>query len=401
MMLRGALVAVAIIAASPLYAQVDDTVIIGGDTLVYRYTPIDQTTPTTQWQGRESGRSVLDYLTFGDDDINPGASVTIMGAPSYSVERGWGLAIAGDMHYRTRQMTEADTPSSLRLRLAASLTGYYAAELLGHNMLGGNKHTITYSLETRSEPTYTWGIDYATASGNVRGEYTAKRYAAYLAYCYRPVRHVAIGAHVDFIHTAAVRPSDTATQLIGNEVMALSTVGVGVDAAYDTRRAEEYVMRGVYIAGSYTLRPRALASNISTLHSISLTFDYYQPLWRGATAAIDLYGEYHSAATPWLLRAEAGGDYRLRGYYEGRYMGNRLLTTQLELRQHIWQGLVIAAWGGGGIVLAPEESFAWRRVLPTYGVGVRWSLGGLSAIRVDVAFGRDSRAIIFGMSEAF
>ena len=402
MSLRGALVAfVAIIATSPLYAQVEDKKILDGDTLVYRYVPMGRTTPTPKRGGVESGRSVLDYLTFGDKDLNPGASVTIMGVPSYSEERGWGLAVAGDMRYRTRRMTTHDTPSSLRLRLAASLTGYYAAELDGCNMLGGDKHLINYNIATRSEPTYTWGTQYASASSGVRGRYVEKRHSAYVSYGYRPVPQVVVGAHADFIHTSAVRLSDVATQLLDGEATSLISVGVGVDASYDTRQAVDYVMRGLYIAGSYTLRPQALAANISTLHSLTLTLDYYQPLWRGATVALDIYGEYHSKATPWLLRAQMGGDCRMRGYYEGRYTGNRLLSAQLELRQHIWQGLGVAAWGGGGVALASEENFAWRKVLPTYGVGIRWSLGGLSAIRVDVAFGRDSNAVIFGVSEAF
>ena len=392
---------VATIATSPLYAQIENAAIIDGDTLVYRYVPMDRTTPTTQRGGAESGRSILDYLTFGDRDLNPGASVSLIGLPSYSEERGWGLAVAGDMRYRTPQMTTHDTPSSLRLRLAASLTGYYAAELDGFNMLGGDKHLISYNLHTRSEPTYTWGVEYVSASSGMRGRYVEKQHSAYLSYGYRPVPQVVVGAHADFIYVSAVRMSDMAAQLLDGETTSLMSVGVGVDASYDTRQTADYVMRGLYIAGSYTLRPQALAANISTLHSLVLTFDYYQPLWRGATVALDIYGEYHSKATPYLLRAELGGDYRMRGYYDGRYTGNRLLSAQLELRQHIWQGLGIAAWGGGGIALAPEESFAWRRVLPTYGVGFRWSLGGLSAIRVDVAFGRASNAVIFGVSEAF
>ncbi len=402
MILRGALVAlVAIIASSPLYAQVEDSIILGGDTLVYRYVPMDRTAHTSKRGGVESDRSILDYLTFGDRDLNPGASFTIMGAPSYSVERGWGLALAGDMRYRTARIADHNTPSSLCLRLAASLTGFYAVELDGRNMLGGDRHVISYGAHACSEPTYTWGTKYASASGNLRGAYLSKRHEAYMSYGYRVTRQLMVGAHVDAIHLAATRLSDEASQLIGAELLSLASVGVGVDLSLDTRQAKDYTMRGLYIAGSYTLRPRVLASNISTLHALRLTFDYYQPLWRGATAAVDIYGEYHSAATPWLLRGEMGGDSRMRGYYKGRYRGNRLLTAQLELRQHIWRGLGVAAWGGGGVALAPSERFAWRKVLPTYGAGLRWSLGGLSAIRLDVAFGRGCHAIILGVSEAF
>lgn len=91
----------------------------------------------------------------------------------------------------------------------------------------------------------------------------------------------------------------------------------------------------------------------------------------------------------------------MRGYYPGRYNGNTFITGQLELRQLIWQSLVIAAWGGVGSVFSPEDNFDTSKILPNYGAGIRWHLNTDTAIRFDVGFGRGCYNFILGLNEAF
>jgi hypothetical protein len=91
----------------------------------------------------------------------------------------------------------------------------------------------------------------------------------------------------------------------------------------------------------------------------------------------------------------------MRGYYPGQYNGNSLITTQLEVRQHIWEGLVGVLWGGAGVVWSEHDSVAWRKVLPNYGAGIRWYLSLSTAIRIDVGFGRGCYNFVVGMNESF
>lgn len=385
---------------SPTYAQVDQTMLVDGDTLTYRYVPADQTHAEVQSLGVVSGRSILDYLTFGDSDLSPGASFTVMGAPFYAQERGWGLALAGKMRYRTRCMTVSDTPSSLRLKLSASLTAYYSAELDGRNWLGGNRHRVSYGALFASEPTYVWGLDYASASGNRLGSYTSRNIVVEGAYAYHVEQGLMVGVHAEYRGFGAHNLSAHATEVLGGEVHEVSMLGFGVDVEYDTRRVEGMTTRGLHLVGRYTLR-NYLFDDIPMGHNVVLRLDYYQPLWRGATLLFDICGEYNSPDTPWMLSATFGGNSLMRGYYLGRYIGDNLLAAQVELEQHIWQGLGVAAWGGAGTIFSVDDGFAWRKVLPTYGVGLRWGVGGGTSLYIDVAFGKGSHAIIAGFSEVF
>ena len=91
----------------------------------------------------------------------------------------------------------------------------------------------------------------------------------------------------------------------------------------------------------------------------------------------------------------------MRGYYAGRFNGNNLITTQLELRQHIWYRIGCVLWGGVGTTFSEDDRFAWRKVLPNYGIGLRWALRERSNIRLDFGFGRDSFGVVVGINEAF
>ena len=57
--------------------------------------------------------------------------------------------------------------------------------------------------------------------------------------------------------------------------------------------------------------------------------------------------------------------------------------------------------GGGGVAFSADDRFAWRKVLPTYGLGLRWSLHEGSNLRIDAGFGRKSYALILGINESF
>jgi hypothetical protein len=82
-------------------------------------------------------------------------------------------------------------------------------------------------------------------------------------------------------------------------------------------------------------------------------------------------------------------------------MGCGVADAQVELRQRVWEGLVLAGWGGLGVVLSDNMSALRSEVLPNYGVGLRWYLNPTSVMRVDYGFGRGCKALVVGYSGMF
>ena len=59
------------------------------------------------------------------------------------------------------------------------------------------------------------------------------------------------------------------------------------------------------------------------------------------------------------------------------------------------------AWGGAGVTFPRFDALQRSDVLPTWGVGLRFEFKHRVNLRVDYGFGRDTRGIVFQMSEAF
>ena len=396
-MVRGLVMTIAaLLGVATLSAQSYDQVVINRDTVTYRYTPIDQTSQAQAGVER-FGLRLNDLITYAEDDPRS-AKFSVVGGPAYSESTGWRLSAVAMLYYRT---PFAPSPHSIRLGASASHKGCYAVALDGVNHFGSG-HTLLYGGSFSRDRYYLYGLDYATSLGAQRGLYTMRNYEAYVRYNYHITSNITVGLRADYVNKYLVSADAFVEELVADYAPQFSGLSLGVGVRFSTCRTQDInLTRGVVVAVEYGASPAGLNSTKGVLHTVEALLDYYQPLWRGGLLALDLYGEYHSMNTPWMCRAMLGGDNRMRGYYYGRYNGNSLITAQLELRQRVWEGLVVAGWGGGGMAFSEYDAAALGRVLPTYGAGLRWYFNPSSLVRIDYGFGRGCSALIIGYAEAF
>lgn len=366
--------------------------------LSYTYTPFD---PNSANRRGNASQRVLDYLLGTAPANDKKVRFSFIGGPGYSTETSFRLGVLGQMAYRIKGNNLSAQPSTASLSASVSITGFYRISLTGNNFFRNGKHRLSYCTEFRSLPTRFWGLSYDASLHNPAGRYTSKRYLISARYSYALTRNTYIGAYADYRYLNAIKPDANALAALGDSRTCASSAGIGINLTYDSRNITTNATKGIYASVEAILRPE-FANNLgSNLWQLSATFDYYQPLWKGGTLALDLYGEFHSSETPWLLRSELGDDNRMRGYYPGRFNGNNLLTAQAELRQHIWKRLGGAVWGGAGTAFSVGDEFKWTKVLPTYGIGLRWELNQHSHLRFDAGFGRKSYAFVLAFNEAF
>ena len=178
--------------------------------------------------------------------------------------------------------------------------------------------------------------------------------------------------------------------------------GIGASVQYDTRDFILNPKRGIYFLVREVVYPKWLGSSDKTVFSTTITFDAYRKVWNGGILAFDFYGCYNGDDVPWTLREELGsGASRMRGYYAGRYIDNNQISTQLELRQHIYQRVGYVAWVGGGTVFPSFDKMQLKNVLTNYGLGLRIEFKHNVNIRVDYGFGKDTGGFVFQFAEAF
>lgn len=89
--------------------------------------------------------------------------------------------------------------------------------------------------------------------------------------------------------------------------------------------------KGIFIKAEAKWYPEWLGNTRRTFGRFTLTFNFYQRLWKGAVLAYDLYADGTAGTPSWHMYAKMGGMERMRGYYEGRYRDKRLIETQFEL----------------------------------------------------------------------
>lgn len=394
-MVRSLLIATALLLSTlSLRAESVERATLDQDTIRYRYTPIDQTPKIVEF-----GLRLYDYLHLLPDE-DKRANIAVVALPAYSISTGLRLVAVGDIEYRsTLDKSQID---NLRILASASLTGYYDVIIDGYNHFKSKRHSLYYNAAAIVEPSRIYGLDYTSSSTNNPGLYTNQTINTMVGYGWQTSEWLRLTTELDYRWERASKLNLRASEIVHDKGAKYSGLGITLSAQFSTLKATEtYSKHGLHARISVTLRPSFLSNYKYNLWQLSTTLGYYQPLWRGALLAAELYAEHQPHYTPWILRLNIGSWQHMRGYYPSRYNGNTLMGGQVELRQHIWQGIVAAIWGGFGTVTSINDPLAWHKILPDYGAGIRYYTTPTSALHIDFGFGRQSYNILVGLDQRF
>ncbi len=388
-----------------------------GDTIRYKYTPLTHSSASVEGASVVQADSVkrprskfvqrfLDFTTqeAADRTFDKPIDFSIVPAPSYSSKTSLSLNLVATGVYRVNRRDSITSPSNISLYGTVSIIGYYYVGILGNTFFRHDRHRLDYDIGFRSMPTDFWGFGYRAATTNPQSEYINKNAFGEVKYLYEIFPNFNIGAMLDFEYTKAKRIK--APEYFGVQRHSYTAVGQGVIVEYDSRDVITNPTRGLYVGANFLVRPKTLCNAGHTLWRARGTINFYQRLWRDAVLALDLHGEFNSRHTPWTLYALLGSNYRMRGYYEGRFSDLNMVTFQAELRQRVWRRLGVVVWGGAGNVFHSFDTFAWQQTLPNYGVGIRWELKkGINA-RIDYGFGGVVKGhlingLVMSINEAF
>ena len=400
-----------------------------GDTLRYRYTPLPGTVvsdpaayaDTAAVRRRNIFRRIIDYYAAANVDHTYDKRIDfnfILG-PSYSQEMSFTIGALASGLYRLDRRDSITPPSNLSIFGTAGVKGFWAIGVSGNNLFRGQRSRINYETSFRSMPAYYWGRGYDMAMDDYNGRpYTEKRFAFTGNYLHRVFENAYIGVAVDAIYSNG-KQKETFTfddpetgepvttgflQTLAEEGESAKNAAVGIGAVleYDSRDFIPNPHKGIYIGIKELVRPGFLNNHHVTMLQTIASFNAYKRIWRDCILAYDLSGDFNSENTPWCMIARMGGSKRMRGYYQGRFTDYCMITTQLELRQRIWQRIGCVVWAGAGNVFPNFREYRWEHTLPNYGVGLRWEFKRRVNIRIDYGFGKGkNNNILFNIDEAF
>ena len=397
-MVRRIVVLILVLSGSLLTGRAQEsTRVADGDTLHYTYTPLPQEAP----RKKPFLRRVVDYFgeSTTDKTFEKKIDFTFAGGLSYSKNTSFGIGLLAAGLFRLDRTDSITAPSDISIFANVSVSGFYALGVTGNTIFSHNKRRLNYTVMFASAPRSFWGIGYDAGRHNPESTYSEKRYLVEGRYLHEFLPHTYVGGLVSFEHTRGLKFTEPA--YLRGEKMKYTATGIGAILEYDSRDFIPNPFRGLYVSFQETLFPKGLGNCGKTLWRTTFTADTYQRVWKDGILAADLYAVFNTDGTPWPMLARLGGSQRMRGYYQGRYTDNDMITLQIELRQRIWRRIGCAVWGGAGNVFPSLGEFDWSQTLPNYGIGFRWELKKRVNVRLDYGFGKKTSGFLLSINEAF
>lgn len=129
---------------------------------------------------------------------------------------------------------------------------------------------------------------------------------------------------------------------------------------------------------------------------------YFKLSDRNDVLALQAYGFFSDGRAPLIELAALGGEELMRGYYQGRFLGNNMLATQAEYRFSVYEPVGMVVFGSAGQVYDSNADLNLENLKLAYGLGFRLTLVKSENlnIRFDIAKGENIN-FYFGVAEAF
>jgi outer membrane protein assembly factor BamA len=170
----------------------------------------------------------------------------------------------------------------------------------------------------------------------------------------------------------------------------------------DTRDSDLYPRTGRYAQVQALIAREDLGSD-DDYESLELEWNAYRSLRESQVLAWRIAGKIVEGDAPFFALAWFGAGVDLRGYTPGRYIGESMITAQVEWRWQATSRWGFAAFGGAGKVSGALGDIDTGDWLPAGGVGVRFRLAKALPLnmRADFAWGRDDSTFALSIGEAF
>lgn len=339
----------------------------------------------------------------GSDALDPSQPIDwgVLPGPFYMPETSLGVGVALVGLYRPDREVP-DTPlSSLTLTGYVSVSGLFGLSFDNYSFFAGDRWRLFVDGALKNQPDEYWGIGYAAGRDDHSQGYTARSFELWpKAYArVAPSTWAGLGWSVNQLHAAAL--DDGAGNAIHDTADGPSVFSSGLSAhlLHDTRDFVPNPARGHALSVDYAVYAPALGSD-TRFTVLNARYGHYLALDAKNTLAFELYGDFRAGAVPWNMLATLGDDARMRGYYNGRYRGRDVFSTQLEWRRQLAWRHGMTLWAGAG-TLAPRVSDLGEHWLPSYGAGYRFMFKPRVNVRLDLGIGRGSSGVYFQVGEAF
>ncbi len=335
--------------------------------------------------------------TYALDDDERNLKFAAIPVPSYSDVMGFGLGIVGMTYYKMDRTDDELPPSS------TGVIGMYTENNTWVGMMFQKFH-FKHDIWRATAAFGTGSLKYQFNPGSagpglpdVFLDYTTVTNFAFAKGERRVAPHIYAGLElISWSALVSVEPDIT-------EFPEESYQAIGLTGNWDLRDHMMDPHEGTNVAVRYDVYDEALGS-ARNFNKLNLTVTGYKTL--GDSTRV-LAGRILTDAAfgdvPFSGQAIMSGNQNLRGYSNGRYRGDQLLTLETEYRWNVYGKWGLAGFAGVGFVGDDWSNYSMDEALPAAGLGVRYRMIDAYRInaRIDYGWGKHDEAIYFSIGEAY
>jgi len=225
-------------------------------------------------------------------------------------------------------------------------------------------------------------------------EFTPTIYRAWFNGMKRLLPGLYVGAKIQYEYTSISESEDPAENqaailrnktLPGSEPNHIS--GAGVALEYDTRDNLNYPLSGRYYQASAVFHSDAIGSDYN-FNSYFLDFREYLQLTGEHVIAFQAVCSLKTGDVPFHQQSLFGGQFLMRGYFQGRYRDKQMVAAQVEYRMPLWKRFKLVSLIGAGEVADSYRNLQVSRIRPVAGLGLRYLFSAKDRVhvRLDFAF---------------
>jgi outer membrane protein assembly factor BamA len=339
------------------------------------------------------------------DTILTKNSFYVLPIASYQQETSLSAGLAGAYYFKSEDLSKI---SSIAGTAAYTLENQFVFNLTPKLYLGKNNFYLYSNISARNYPDYYYGI--GTIQNSKRVPFTARNSALLLQPQYIISKSFFIGTIISFESEHLL--SDLSSASIGKDQNIFfrpedwspyHQFTLGLITAYDSRDNQFYPNHGNFAKTTLSLSKAGWGSTYS-IQELTLDFRNYLPLTGQHLLATQFYFDGLSGLKiPYGQLPSTGGSDLLRGFRQGQYRDNSLITLQTEYRAPLYKRLKGAAFLAVGDVFNSTD-FKIYKLKAAYGAGFRYQLNDARVhLRFDIAKNNygDNLQFYLTASEAF
>ncbi|MCX6582840.1 MAG: BamA/TamA family outer membrane protein [Candidatus Aminicenantes bacterium] len=329
----------------------------------------------------------------------------VIGAPIlfYTPETRLAYGAAGSYIFRMRGCKSDSRPSSISPILIYTQEKQFKAQVNADMYLKADDYRLQAEVRFEKYPNKFFGVGINTLENNEES-YTSRSAGLFLSFLKKLTGEVNLGIQYHFANWKIVEMEEdgqlAAGKLFGGRDGTIS--GVSLLVNHDTRDNIYFPMKGDLFELNARVYSKFLGSKYD-FSSLSLDLRKYVTLFSNHVLAVQSLVKMQTGDVPFMNLAQMGGQYNMRGYFEGRFRDKNLLVFQAEYRAPLVWRLGLVGFAGFGNVADKFGKLSLAGMRSSYGFGLRLLFDSKEKIqvRMDVGFGEDCNGFYFSIFEAF